>query len=230
MPRDACSAPLRVLARELLEHPVADRLDQPHLLGERDELAGRHQAAVRLLPSHQRLDRMHGRRPRGRRSVGSAGPSSVGDGLTQPRRRTRAGAPGRRRRRRSTTYPPASDPLTRYIAASALLQERLGVARVLRIQADADRRRHEELAARRGRTAARSASRTRAATDSATRAAASAAGRALAPLEVGQQEQELVARPARDEVGLARAAAQALGQLRSAAGRRRHGRASRSRA
>ena len=46
------------LARRLADRPLAQRHDQPGLLGERDELAGRHEDAV-ALPAHQRLDADH---------------------------------------------------------------------------------------------------------------------------------------------------------------------------
>ncbi len=39
-----------------------ERLDQPGLLGERNELAGRHQSVHRMLPAHQRLDADDGAR------------------------------------------------------------------------------------------------------------------------------------------------------------------------
>ena len=93
-------------------------------------------------------------------------------------------------------------------------QERLGVARVLRIQADADRGRDEELAApqverllqrlahARGHGLGDEQRRHRAAGD-----------RAGPSLEIGEQQQELVAAQARDRVGLTRAHAEALRQL-----------------
>ena len=45
-------------------HPVADRLDEAHLLRERDELARRDEAAVGVLPADQRLDLVHVARSR----------------------------------------------------------------------------------------------------------------------------------------------------------------------
>ena len=38
------------------QHPARQRLDQPGLLGDGNELVGRHQAAQRVLPAHQRFD------------------------------------------------------------------------------------------------------------------------------------------------------------------------------
>ena len=48
-------APLGELPARLVDHPRADRLDQPGGLGERDELARRQQAARRVRPAHERL-------------------------------------------------------------------------------------------------------------------------------------------------------------------------------
>ncbi len=48
--------PSRRLPAGLEQHPLADRLDEPALLGQRDELHGRHQPQLRMLPAHQRLD------------------------------------------------------------------------------------------------------------------------------------------------------------------------------
>ncbi len=47
--------PLRLPAR-LLDHPRADRHDEPGLLGDVDELAGHEQPALGMVPSQQRLD------------------------------------------------------------------------------------------------------------------------------------------------------------------------------
>ena len=46
-------------AAGLVEHELADRHDQPGLLGQRDELAGRDEAALRVLPAHERLGGDH---------------------------------------------------------------------------------------------------------------------------------------------------------------------------
>ena len=40
-------------AAGLVQHPVADRHDQPALLGHGEELGGREQAAPRMLPADQ---------------------------------------------------------------------------------------------------------------------------------------------------------------------------------
>jgi hypothetical protein len=50
--------PGRTLTRELGDHPVADRFDQPELLGERDELPRREQAAAGVTPSNEGLERL----------------------------------------------------------------------------------------------------------------------------------------------------------------------------
>ncbi len=52
-------APCGGLAAGLLEHPAADRDDQPALLGQRDEARGRHDAPLRMAPAHERLDADH---------------------------------------------------------------------------------------------------------------------------------------------------------------------------
>jgi hypothetical protein len=59
--RRVARLPLLHPARGLGEHPVADRRDQPQLFGDGDELVGRDQPALRVLPTHQR------RAPRSRR-------------------------------------------------------------------------------------------------------------------------------------------------------------------
>ena len=48
--------PRRRLAAGLAQDPFADRDDEAALLGERNEVAGRDQAALRMLPAHQRLE------------------------------------------------------------------------------------------------------------------------------------------------------------------------------
>ena len=48
--------PARGLRAGGAQHPLAERDDQAGLLGERDELAGRDQAALRMVPAHQRLE------------------------------------------------------------------------------------------------------------------------------------------------------------------------------
>ena len=46
----------RGLAAALAQDPAADRDDEAHLLGERDELVGADQAALGVAPAQQRLD------------------------------------------------------------------------------------------------------------------------------------------------------------------------------
>src|SRR5689334_25231109 len=48
--------PLEHLAAGAFERPAADRLDQAAVLGDRDEVAGVEQAALRVAPAHQRLE------------------------------------------------------------------------------------------------------------------------------------------------------------------------------
>ena len=58
-------APFAHLAADGVDHPVADRLEQAHLLGVGDELVGQDEPAVRVVPAQQRLDRVDplGRHP-----------------------------------------------------------------------------------------------------------------------------------------------------------------------
>ena len=55
-PAAADRAARRACAARLAQHPAAERHDQPALLGERDELVRRDDAARRVLPAHERLD------------------------------------------------------------------------------------------------------------------------------------------------------------------------------
>ena len=55
---DVLGPPARLLAG-LAQHPLADRDDQPRVLGERDELAGADEAVVGTVPTHQRLEAHH---------------------------------------------------------------------------------------------------------------------------------------------------------------------------
>ncbi|MGA2013372.1 MAG: hypothetical protein ABSH51_22930, partial [Solirubrobacteraceae bacterium] len=55
----ALAMPARGLPARPVQHPAADRLDQPVLLGHRDELPGRDPAAFGVLPADQGLDGDH---------------------------------------------------------------------------------------------------------------------------------------------------------------------------
>ncbi|MNZ67791.1 hypothetical protein D3C78_860470 [compost metagenome] len=57
--RPPLGLPLHHLQAGLTQHPGVDIGDQPGALGNRDELPGRHQPALRMLPAHQRLDADH---------------------------------------------------------------------------------------------------------------------------------------------------------------------------
>ena len=48
-----------MLAAGGFQDPEAEIVDQPGLLGERDELLRRHQPPFRVMPAHQRLDADH---------------------------------------------------------------------------------------------------------------------------------------------------------------------------
>ena len=89
-----------------LQHPAADRHDEPALLGHLDEVARRDQAAGRVAPAHQGLEADGHAVGRGRRSAGTAartrprrrpGPARTAARAAPPRRcaaRTGSGATG----------------------------------------------------------------------------------------------------------------------------------------
>ena len=54
--RQALPLPGDVLHTGGVQHPFPDRHDEPGFLGERDELDGRHNTEIGMLPAHQRLD------------------------------------------------------------------------------------------------------------------------------------------------------------------------------
>ena len=54
--RVAALAPDRCLTACRIEDMTAEREDEPGLLGERDEVARKHEPAIRVLPTHERLD------------------------------------------------------------------------------------------------------------------------------------------------------------------------------
>ena len=82
---------------ELLQRGAQDearqRLDQPGLLGERDELAGRQQALLGVQPAHERLDADDRRRSRAAAWAGSAARARRGVSAwrSSPRRLSRVG-------------------------------------------------------------------------------------------------------------------------------------------
>ena len=51
-----CSGQRAAAAQACLQHPFADRHDQADFLGERDELVGRDQPALGMVPAQQRLE------------------------------------------------------------------------------------------------------------------------------------------------------------------------------
>ena len=61
------------LLQRLAQHEARERLDQPGLLGERDELPGRQQALLGVQPAHERLDADDVAGARAAASAGSAG-------------------------------------------------------------------------------------------------------------------------------------------------------------
>ena len=180
---------------------------RPELLGERDELAGGDQAAASgrcqrssaSTPDHRAVAQVHDRlvvqHPVLSRST--AWRSRVG--------RTTARSTGRRALAGVDAYAARA-------ASLALVHRRVGVAAsassascgVLREQADADRRRDEELACRRGRTARRAPR--ACGRDQLGHDQRAWLGRRRPRVQVGEQHQELVAALPRHQVGVARAA------------------------
>ena len=77
----ALVAPGAALRSASCEHPHRERPDQARVLGERDELVGEEQAALGMLPAHQRLDAAH--------AAVRAGRPSAGSGARARRRRSR---------------------------------------------------------------------------------------------------------------------------------------------
>ena len=55
--RQALRAWVGQQARNFFKHPHLEVAHKPGLLGQRNELLGRHQTALRVLPAHQRLGR-----------------------------------------------------------------------------------------------------------------------------------------------------------------------------
>ena len=102
----SCCAPHGVLASDLLDDPVADRLDQTDLLGRGDEVTGGDQAAARVRPTDQRLDPDHlGLVQVDDRLVVQL-PVLLLDRLAKPGRQRRAGSSRRRSPPCGTAMPP----------------------------------------------------------------------------------------------------------------------------
>ena len=114
------SCQLERLAAGRLLHPAADRLDQAAVLGDRDELAWVEQAALGVMPAHQRLDADDLAVAAGRPPAGSAAPARRGRARGAARARSRAGARARARISASKSSQRALPrSFARYIAASA---------------------------------------------------------------------------------------------------------------
>ena len=74
----------RGVAAALAQDPAADRDDEPGLLGDRDELVGRHHAALGVVPAQQRLDaRRRARRPAARPAGSSSSQLAGGERALQ---------------------------------------------------------------------------------------------------------------------------------------------------
>ena len=52
--------PLAKLGERGVDHPGGERMDDARLLGHRDEPIGRHHALARMVPAHERFDRLDG--------------------------------------------------------------------------------------------------------------------------------------------------------------------------
>ena len=203
---DVQLAPRLRLVHELAHDPVADRLDQAELLGERDEVAGRHHRAVGLDPADQRLDTPHPARREVEDRLVVQRPSLALHRLAQ------AGHELELRRR--VERAPVGD----HVGVAALLglqhrrvrvaQEAARLVAVLREQADPDRRRHVEL---RAAGPERHGERVE---DPLRRRLRSSHGHldvVTVAFEVGQQQQERVPRAPRHQIGLARRLAEPVG-------------------
>ena len=87
--RVACSAAsVAPRAAGVLEHPRADRDDQPRLLGDRDELRRADRAAADAPPAQQRLVGRPSRRRRATRSAGTPGRARAARGRARGRSRS----------------------------------------------------------------------------------------------------------------------------------------------
>ena len=76
-------APCHGLIHELPYDPIADQLDQAEVLGQRDELVGRHHRSVGLDPPDQGLDASHRARVELHDRLVVEGPSLALDGLAE---------------------------------------------------------------------------------------------------------------------------------------------------
>ena len=188
-------------AAGLVEHELADRHDQAGLLGQRDELAGRDEAALRVVPAHERLG---GDDVAGRRGARSAG--------TRPRTRSRSTAcwscslsPWRRRiavcmLRSKRAQRPLPRCLASYMATSASRISSPARIACGVVGGDADARADaDRLVAGRHALGERGEDPLGDHDD------------VLRAVEAVEQDRELVAAEARDGVGRAHALAQALG-------------------
>ena len=208
---DAVRPPDPVLTAHLLQHPVADRLDQPQLLGQRDEVGRRDQPSVGVGPPDQRLDTDHraGRELDHRLVVQD--PLRPIHGLAQPRhvgelRLRIGGAP----RGHHVTGGPGLLRLTH--RRLGVVQQVRGVRRVLRVEADADAHAHVQLrAVHLERIAQHLVDPLRDGLGADQRGVELPGA---VTFQVGEQQQELIAALARHQIGLARRDAEPVRQLR----------------
>ena len=209
----AVGGPSGPLAADLAQDPVPDRLDEPELLGERDELARRRQSAGRVGPADQALDRHDPARGELDDGLPVQDPRLLLHGLAEPggEREPLHRILAARREDRVAARLVALGLVHRVVG---VLQQRRRVRGVLREEADPDRpggveRRPAQVEGLRHRLADADGH----GFGHDDRRVGRVPGPDAAPLEVRQQDHELVAALARNEVGVTHALAQPVGEL-----------------
>ncbi len=154
--RDREVGPVSQAAERMLEHPPTEGDDQPGVLGERDEVAGRHEPELGMVPAHERFERDRNARSGCRRSAGSSTTSSSRSSarcrpVTRASRLRRVG-----RLAVGLVLDAAPAPLLGAVhRVVGLAQEVAGFGFVAMRHGHADARAHEQRLACRPRTAAR---------------------------------------------------------------------------
>ena len=192
---------LLVLTGELIHDPIADRLDQPELLGDRDELAG-WRSSRGIAPPDQRLQA----RDRAIREVDDRLP--VQDPVLMLHRTAQSG--GQRQTRDGVVAPAREHDRTARLRLLRLVHRRIRVLQqarriggVLREEAHAERGRREELDAAQVERLLERLVHPGGHGLGDEQSGFRAGHRADPSLEVGEQQEELVATLARDQVRFA---------------------------